>query len=77
MQHSALAAIFQHEYREYRDAQGAPDRDGEKARHTSTIVAVSSQADTRLSSIGVKCSTKALGAVHYAWDVQRDVMRFF
>ena len=31
-------------------------------RHTSTIVAVPSQADTQLSSIGVTWSTNALGA---------------
>jgi hypothetical protein len=37
-------------------------------RHTSTIVAVPSQADTRSSSIGVTWSTNALGACSYALD---------
>jgi hypothetical protein len=32
-------------------------------RHTSAIVAVPSQADTRLSSIGVTWSTNALGGM--------------
>jgi hypothetical protein len=37
-------------------------------RHTSTIIAIPSQADTRLSSIGVTWSTSALGACSYALD---------
>jgi len=37
-------------------------------RHTSTIVAVPSQADTRSSSIGVTWSTNALGACSSALD---------
>ena len=37
-------------------------------RHTSAIVAVPSQADTRFSSIGVTWSTNALGACSYALD---------
>ncbi len=37
-------------------------------RHTSAIVAVPSQANTRLPSIGVTWSTNALGACSYALD---------
>jgi hypothetical protein len=37
-------------------------------RHTSAIVAVPSQADTRFSSIGVTWSTNALGACSSALD---------